>query len=650
MNNTYSIPILASFATIKSLADDKVYQNPYQLLSEFIIYVIHTEKLHAFTASDMKAKLTNHFEFHLPEAVVKTTAKKMTGITSENGIFSVSFDSLGSDSLFKEKKNEADESSADVIQAITEYIKSRTDGKSIHDEELTQDIVNFLIDDKPFSSGKYTDLIGEFILKNEKDPKTHDSLEKIREGSILFIGLAHNINETGSITKPLSLYLSTEILFSLAGYNGEIYKEYADDFINQIKAANINGSAKISLFYFDETKKEIDAFFATAEGIVDGKINHAFKKPAMVSITNGCSTSAEVTVKQSDFYHNLQYVFGIKEDPYSGTYYDLSTYEYNMESADEIENEDRKRELGLRFVSHINKNRNGKIFYNELDSEALFVTNTGAFLQISREQSEKLKDEHSLDSVCNYAVSLDRITSMLWYKLGKGFSKSDFPINVSAALKARTVLSSSIAKKADHTYTELKKQYASGELTNDQVAARIIMLRNKPLLPEDLEGDTIAETLDFSPEFLSKYEEQNKANKKALEDSKEELRTIRIENEKYIETINEENNRVLSEKDATISSQSDKLQSKEAENARLRAELNEYHQREAAIAEKKRKRKNHLNALWKIAVFLIAAVAIVGLYIHFDNIAAKVFGALAALADIVWAFVFVRKIIIDGKK
>ena len=33
-----------------------------------------------------------------------------------------------------------------------------------------------------------------------------------------------------SITKPLTLYLGTEILFSLAGYNGEIFHQFACDF------------------------------------------------------------------------------------------------------------------------------------------------------------------------------------------------------------------------------------------------------------------------------------------------------------------------------------------------------------------------------------------------------------------------------------
>lgn len=52
------------------------------------------------------------------------------------------------------------------------------------------------------------------------------------------MGLSHSIGENGSITKPLTLYLGTEILFSLAGYNGEIFQQFADDFFAQARIAN----------------------------------------------------------------------------------------------------------------------------------------------------------------------------------------------------------------------------------------------------------------------------------------------------------------------------------------------------------------------------------------------------------------------------
>ena len=51
----------------------------------------------------------------------------------------------------------------------------------------------------------------------------------------------------------------------------------------------------------------------SAELIVDGK-QLLFDTVAMKAIINGCSTSGDVKVKKADFYHVLQYSYGIVED------------------------------------------------------------------------------------------------------------------------------------------------------------------------------------------------------------------------------------------------------------------------------------------------------------------------------------------------
>lgn len=81
-------------------------------------------------------------------------------------------------------------------------------------------------------------------------------------------------------------------------------------------------------------------------------------------------------------------------------------------------------------------------------------------------------------------------------------------------MKARIVLSASIARNAEREFAKVKKEYADGIIDADQVAARIIMLRNKPVLPEDLHGGDIDEIMDFTPEYLSRYEEQVKKTKR----------------------------------------------------------------------------------------------------------------------------------------
>ena len=609
LQQTNRTSIMASFATLKSLSDVKKYQSPYQILREFINYIIASDSLYSFSAVEMKNCLNSHFSFSIPEAVIKTALKNMPSANLTDGIYTISKADLRSDELFEKTKREADEYETRIIQQLSEYISVRTGNNTISDEILSQELTCFLVEDVSSHSTKCAEFIGEFVLKNEQNKEIQECLNKIRQGSILYIGLSHSIGETGSIAKPLTLYLGTEILFSLVGYNGEIFKQFADDFFTQIRTANSGKTKKITLHYFSEIKKEIDEFFWTASEIVEGKRHRLLDKPAMKAITDGCHTAADVDVKKSDFFHKLQYAFGITEDP-QDNYYGEENFTSNLESFDYYDDDDKrkKKETAVKLISHINKLRNGDRFHSDLDSEHIIVTNTKATLLISQELSEEIKTTEGLDKICNFAISLDRITSLIWYKLGNGFSQKDFPSSVNAALKARIVLSASIAKNAEREFTKIKKEYADGLIDDDQATSRIITLRNKPVLPEDLQGDDIDEVMNFTPEYLSRYEEHVKKNQKELK-----------EKDEVIENLKADSDRKLSEKDETIAAQANTIKDSSEENALLRDELNKYHLKEAEALRKKNRWRNILRFIWSIVWKLGVLAGITALAIYLES-------------------------------
>lgn len=609
MSNQNASSVLASYATLKSLSEEKKYQNSYQLLREFIRHIITGEALYRFTAVEMKNCLGKHFCFSVPEAVVKTSLKNMEGISLDHGTYSVDVTELGSGSLFDEIKKEADAYESSIVQKLTDYISNRTGSTCVNEEALIQELTRFLTDDASIRPTQYVDLIGEFVLKNEKDQDVQDGLNKIREGSILYMGLSHNIDEIGSITKPLTLYLGTEILFSLVGYNGEIYQQLATDFFNQVRIANSGKTKKIMLRYFSVVKQEIDDFFSTASAIVEGKRGRLLDRQAMKAITDGCATASDVDVKRSDFYFRLQHGFGISEDPFDD-YYDEEHFSTNLESFEHEDEEDKnkKKELAIKMISHINKRRKGQHFRNDIESEHLIVTNTKATLLISKEQVDRVKKTHSLDHLCSFAVSLDWITSLLWYKLGNGFSQQKYPLSINAVLKARVVLSASIAKKAEKTFEEVKQQFADGLITEDMVAARIITLRAKPTLPEELQGDdNIDEIMDFSPEYLSRYEEQFKKNQSAIK-----------EKDAVIESLQADAQKKISERDATIASQEGVIKEQNKENTELREIIGEYQRKEAEAARRKELLMNILKFAWSILwkLMILAGLILLALYLE----------------------------------
>lgn len=637
MQQRNSTSTLASYATLKSLADEKKYKSPYQILREFIRYIIATDSLYTFSAVKMKSLLDEHFGFSIPEAVIKTSVKGLEGVSLNHGIYRVSLDELRVDSRFEEVKNEANENESFIVRLLSDYIASKIGDSAIDETELVGDLTHFLTEDQSLYLSKYTEIIGEFILKSEHDKDIQQKLDNIREGSILYIGLSHNIREIGSIKKPLTLYLGTEILFSLAGFNGEIYRQFANDFFEQVRLANSGQTKKITLCYFSEVKKEVDEFFGTACDIVEGKKRRLIDKPAMQAITNGCCTSADVEVKKSDFYHNLQFCYGIVEDSHN-SYYDETYFSTNFESFDYVDEADKnkKKETAVKFISHINKLRNGNRYCSDIDSEYLVVTNSKATLMISKEQVDIIKAKEKLDSLCSFAVSLDRITSLLWYKLGNGFSKKTFPSSVSAILKARTVLSASIAKNAEKAFFKAKQQYEEGELTEDQIAARIITLRNKPALPEDLLGEDIEEIMNFSPEYLSRYEENVKKTQSLLEEKEEIINSLKTDS---IDKI--------SEKDATIASQKEIIRGKDDENSELRFQLAEYQRKEAAAIKKKEHHKNLskfvCSILWKLIIFIVLAVVFAHVEFKLNCRSLSVIIAAADIAVLIGSVVQILK-------
>lgn len=626
MSSNNPTSILASFSTMKSLVDAQQYQSPYQILAEFIQYIIIKSNLHSFTAIEMKNRLFEVFGFDIPEAVVRTTVRGLQFVKTENRIYHVNQIELKDNSAFEEMKAVAEANNTDIIDLLIAFAQETDPSSAIWADALTQEFIAYLLDDhQSTAAGKYTDLIGRFILKNESDEKIQSALTAIREGSILYIGLNHNISETGSLRKPLTLFLGTEVLFSLYGYNGEIYKQLAQDLYDQIKAANV-GTKRITLRYFSEVKKEIDDFFTSAELIVDGK-QLLFDTVAMKAIINGCSTAGDVKVKKADFFHVLQCSYGIMEDDRS-SYYENTDDQYNLESL----SVDPQQYDSIKFISHINKLRKGRIYPYDLDAEYLIVTNSGVTLRASREQVERVMKEQAVDSACDYAVSVERLTNILWYKLGNGLGRKEYPNNVNAVLKARMLLASKISQNISKLYMETRAQYRAGVITEDQLASRIITLRKKPITPEELTAETIEDSLDFSLEYLTRYEEEVNRNKEALQ-----------EKEHLLQVLSDQKDRVISEKDGALAEKEQLIQAQQDRNAELEAELAEYRRKDKEKEQKRINRKKivHLafGIIWKLVV--VALLVIIAAWIcskvnaAYTNAVGIVVGLIGAIPVVV---------------
>ncbi|WP_320915522.1 hypothetical protein [Enterocloster bolteae] len=577
MKDNYTA-ILASYVTYKELYRNGNYRSSYQVLAEFIKYIISVNKLYAFSIGELKTSIENEFGFHLPDAVLKSALKKIDFIIrGVEGNYSVIVDSINVDGVLEQYKDLAENEGSQILEQLVSYVQNEQGCKLDNREkrDLNRAFVTYLIDES--NGNRYQEMISSFILKNADNPDMTAYLNSVREGGILYTGLNYNIVDLGSLKNNLTLYLDMEVLFDIYGYNGEIFQQLALDLINLVRDAN-KKTKKVHLRYFEETKRDIDLFFLRAEEIVKGTILLK-DNVAMKAITNGCKDLTDVSDRQADFYHKLQYTYGVLEDE-KKSYYGESDYIANLEgifSEEEKKNPD--VETAVRLISHINKLRDNKNYYEYTDAGYIFITETWKTQECSKKIIEKIGSEISSDKrIVGYAISMSMMTNILWYKLNKGFGGNTFPENVNSILKAKIVLSNFITQNVSKTFYKFKEDYKNGRLDERQLAARLLALREKAMKPEEISLDNLEDNLNFDPKYLGRFEEECELHKAKIKQSELVLEDYVSEIEKLKDTIESqtsseekqkaESAAALTEKDEIIQSQSIELERYRTEKAR----------------------------------------------------------------------------------
>ena len=291
----YSKTIMASYATFKVLYSSKEYKSPYQILSEFIKYIITYKSLYCFTSTEICRYLNEDFGFSLPIAVIRTAIKNIPQVKRENQTYQVS--GLNENNTFRSLKQKSEENSRLITDALIEFAEKKGI-VGLNKQKLSQELIAFVLDEN--GEKLYQQVIGEFVLANESNLQITKSISDIREGSILYSGLAFNISEFGCLKQPITLFLDTEIIFDIAGLNGQLYQTLANDFLKLVDDANRGGKV-ISLKYFTRVEDEINLYYKRAERIVSGEGDINFSQ-AMRFIVDGCNDVSDVSDKKVDLF------------------------------------------------------------------------------------------------------------------------------------------------------------------------------------------------------------------------------------------------------------------------------------------------------------------------------------------------------------
>ena len=455
--------LLASYSTYKALYDD--YKNVYQIVAAFINdTVVHDTDSSVggnqtiYTQSDISKLLNKRFGFYIPNVVIGTAVKKHVECLEKIGRSGYRFISTKAkeDSLFSSTIDGAISHANVVYQGFRDYLDSN------HIKYSTKDIndafVNYLLD-----KGSVTDdlraYISRYIIVNSNsNPVFKDTVDNIRRGHCLLTGLTNNdaIGSTNTWNTDLVIYLDTEILFHVVGYNGALFQKIGQDFIDVVNEANKNGSF-IRLKFFPDTKNEITDYFNSVRWNMNQGDVIRPRRAAMRYLLNKCRTDSDLIEEEAQLLGKLSKI-GIHEDNttdfnYSGSEkYNFEDHALEEKYAEEIErrdeldrDEDRRKEKAgrrLRAVSNINKLRRGELFKDYRDCKFIFVTGTGQTISISKDMTRDWLDNNQKRITYNpveYAVSLSDVTNALWYRLNNTLlvgRDSKFPLETDAAIRA----------------------------------------------------------------------------------------------------------------------------------------------------------------------------------------------------------------------
>jgi hypothetical protein len=224
--------LISSLAVFRGLYDKK--KDIYDVLNEFIKVIIVDDALVSFSGIEITKKLKSTFDFIIPEAVVKTALKRLP-IKRAVGKYNIDLTALVQNKDIAKISNNTQENTNKLLKGLYLFIEEKTKDVLNDSEKRTveDEFYNFLLDEA--DNKKYSKYIASYIIE-KNDFELLKIINIIREGLILYSGINYyDINNLGNWQNKLTVYMDTEVIFNMTGYNGNVYKLYFDDLYNYIR-------------------------------------------------------------------------------------------------------------------------------------------------------------------------------------------------------------------------------------------------------------------------------------------------------------------------------------------------------------------------------------------------------------------------------
>ena len=238
---------MAALAVFKQLFNSS--SDIFDVIAEFVRQAIVENGLAVFTEQQMHDLLLQDNGFDVPQAVIQTSIKRLAYLKRQKDAIIVSSDGFNQAdcSDLQKQLEEATEKREDIARRLIAFANSKREMALSKDEEteLCRCFYSCVIDENV--SSDFTELACAFILANENDSELQKHLKLVKEGVISFVGLTYYNNSYGTVDtfdRKIYIYLETEILFHMAGYNGQTYQNLFEEFYAQVKEINLPNTLK----------------------------------------------------------------------------------------------------------------------------------------------------------------------------------------------------------------------------------------------------------------------------------------------------------------------------------------------------------------------------------------------------------------------
>ncbi|WP_303225219.1 hypothetical protein [Alistipes indistinctus] len=491
-------------------------QDAYGVLAKLITYAAHKTTHYCNSIEEIKELLVSEYDYSIPSSVIQYVLTKRLKLEPEAGQYIIQPNGEGNVSIALQKVNQEYDN---ILNLLCKFIECST--KCELTDNAKKDVVKafceFILDNS--SNNYYATLISKFIIENAQDQNLTDSLNKFKEGVVLYTGLKYSSEDLGEYgwKNHMILYLDTEIIFSAIGYNGEIYQEIFNDFYDL--AAEINRKRKtpvIKLKYFQTTRDEILSYFEKAADIVKGKELLMPGKSAMLRIVEGKAQKYQIKeelARLDVFLKKKNIELDSRDD-----FYTSENKPYNIESIEASEYCDNKygknANIDLKQLNYINilrKGNNEKSF-----DKTVYWLVTGNYNVMSMGMDSEIKTGHT-----SLTTTLSFLINRFWFKQNKGFGKdTTFPSSFKVVTQAQLALASYVNGSLIAHYEELKNSNKDQEETT----AVYLALRDNTATPDDINIDVVNSKLEFIDNYsIDRVVEEQAKNRLRAEKAEKEL-------------------------------------------------------------------------------------------------------------------------------